>query len=160
MKKKNYDYRRVSKHQSYSVQEIAELFDLHKQTVLRWLKDGLCTIDSHKPYLIYGEELQNFLRTKRVEQRRPCKPDEFYCCRCRKPRKLANNSAELTVLKSQKLRLQGKCQTCSCSVFRMTSPNHLGEISNLMAISCLAERHIVEGLLANVNVHLLEKDKL
>jgi transposase-like protein len=44
--------RLVKLHRNYSVEEIARLFDLHKNTVRHWLKQGLAAIDDRRPRLV------------------------------------------------------------------------------------------------------------
>ena len=87
IKKRSYNSRRVCRDLSYSVQEAGELFGIHKNTILQWLKNGLSKIDGSKPYLIHGSELIAYLNKKREIRKSRCKANEFYCCRCRLPRR-------------------------------------------------------------------------
>ena len=48
-------------HRNYSVEDTARLFNVHKNTVRNWLKDGLEPIDDQRPTLVRGEELRRFL---------------------------------------------------------------------------------------------------
>ena len=48
--------RLVKIHRNYSVEDIARLFDVHKNTVRSWLKQGLAAIDDRRPTLILGRE--------------------------------------------------------------------------------------------------------
>jgi len=50
------NYRRVKTHRSYTVEEIASLLDLHKNSVRTWVKAGLPTCDGQRPMLILGSE--------------------------------------------------------------------------------------------------------
>jgi hypothetical protein len=47
----------------YSVEEVARLFLLHKNTVRTWIKGGLETIDDQRPQLILGRHLSRFRRS-------------------------------------------------------------------------------------------------
>jgi transposase-like protein len=42
-------------HRSYSVEEVARLFNVHKNTVRSWLKLGLEAIDGQRPTVVRGE---------------------------------------------------------------------------------------------------------
>jgi Helix-turn-helix domain len=63
--------RLVKVHRNYSVEEVARLFGLHKNTVRNWLKLGLAAIDDRRPMLILGREL---LRSCTSAGRRPSSP--------------------------------------------------------------------------------------
>jgi len=51
-------------HRSYTVEEIACLFSIHKNTVREWIKKGLPVCDNQKPMLILGAELREFIQAK------------------------------------------------------------------------------------------------
>ena len=52
MGKRHPNHRHVKIHRSYTVEEIAGLFGIHKNTVRRWVKAGLPTSDDKRPMLI------------------------------------------------------------------------------------------------------------
>lgn len=60
-KSRTYNLRLIRRDYSYMIQEIAELFSLHPNAVRRWVKNGLRTIDSHRPQLIHGTDLIEYL---------------------------------------------------------------------------------------------------
>lgn len=57
--------RRVKIHPSYTVDEAARLFGVHKNTVRAWRKSGLQTIDDRRPILVLGRHLAKFLHDRR-----------------------------------------------------------------------------------------------
>ncbi|MCE8525715.1 helix-turn-helix domain-containing protein [Ruegeria pomeroyi] len=83
---KNPDRRRIRIRRTYSVPEVASLLDVHVNTVRRWLRNGLDTIDAQSPILIHGAELRRYLDTRANNRKKKCGPDEMYCLRCRTPR--------------------------------------------------------------------------
>lgn len=101
---------------SYTVQEAAALYNLHKGAVSRWIRDGLPTTDQRKPYLIYGAELAAYLEGKKKRRRWKCGSNEFYCCRCRFPRTARENSVFIEIRNQTKLLIQGLCAVCSTPV--------------------------------------------
>jgi len=66
-------------HRTYSVEEVARLFKLHKNTVRNWLKQGLTPIDDRRPILILGKELSRFLQERRHKAKQVCGPGRIYC---------------------------------------------------------------------------------
>ena len=57
MGKRHPNHRLVKIHRSYTVEEIASLFGIHKNTVRGWVKAGLPTCDNKRPMLILGHDL-------------------------------------------------------------------------------------------------------
>ncbi|HUV68637.1 MAG TPA: helix-turn-helix domain-containing protein [Terracidiphilus sp.] len=87
MRTRRPNYRLVKIHRSYTVEEIARLFDIHKNTVCAWVKAGLPICDDKPPMLILGCELSAYLMARRTKNKRPCQPGEIYCVRCRAPKR-------------------------------------------------------------------------
>ena len=88
------NHRLVKTHRNYTVEEVASLFRVHRNTVREWVKRGLPTCDDRRPMLILGTDLAAFLRARRLKNRRTCPPGEIYCVRCRAPRAPAGSMAE------------------------------------------------------------------
>jgi hypothetical protein len=57
MGKRHPNPRLVKLHRSYAVEQIARLFDVHKNTVRAWVKQGLQPIDGQRPALFHGPVL-------------------------------------------------------------------------------------------------------
>ena len=66
-------------HRSYSVEEIARLFRVHKNTVRAWLRSGLETIDGQRPTVARGTEIRRFLTERRRLAKQVCGPGRIYC---------------------------------------------------------------------------------
>ena len=94
MPKRRANHRLAKIHRSYSVEEIARLYGIHRNTVRQWLKSGLPTTDQKKPLLILGLDLAEFLQMRQARNRRTCGPGQMYCLRCREPKRPADNLAE------------------------------------------------------------------
>ena len=65
MPAKRLDWRRVKINRSYTLDEVARLLDVHKQTVRNWIKAGLEVLSGQKPHLIRGIALKMFLDNRR-----------------------------------------------------------------------------------------------
>ena len=143
-KKRTYNPRRVRIGQSYTVQDIAELYGLHKNAVLRWIKDGLPLNDDHKPYLIHGSALVEYLTKKQVRRKHKCKPDEFFCFKCRAPRKAWGSVADIQIKNESKLSLSGLCAVCNTPVHRAGSIKKMPEYQKIFLIQTMQEARITD----------------
>lgn len=88
-KRKRHPNHRLAKiHRNYTVEEVTDLFGVHRNTVREWVKRGLPIIDTKRPMLILGQELGIFLKAHRTKNKQSCAPGEFYCLRFRAPESL------------------------------------------------------------------------
>lgn len=155
MRKRHPNHRRVKIHRSYTVEEIAELFAIHKNTVRRWVKSGLATSDNKRPMLILGIDLAPFLKARRTKNKRPCKPGEIYCVRCRAPKFPAANMVEYAPVTEKFGNLKAICPGCGAIMNRRVSLARIGQIRGGMDISFpQALGHIGESAKPTVNSDL------
>jgi hypothetical protein len=112
MGKHRLNHRLVKIHRNYSVEEIAKLFGLHKNTVRNWVKDGLVAIDDKRPMLILGHDLEDFIKKRRAKNKQPCKIGELYCFRCKVPKFPAGNVADCLPVTKKVGKLKAICPDC------------------------------------------------
>lgn len=112
MKTRRPNPRLVKIHRSYEVAEIAELFGIHRNTVRQWIKQGLPVADRHRPQLITGSALRDFLQSTRSKNKRPCQPGELYCLRCRAPRQPAGDMVDFQPVTPKVGKLTAICPCC------------------------------------------------
>jgi hypothetical protein len=112
----NYNHNLVKIHRNYSFEELAAVFGVHKNTVVGWVKKGLPCLKERRPFLIMGVDAREFLKAQRVEKKQRCKPNEFYCMRCKTPTKPAENLVDFFPISTAKGRLMGFCSCCECVV--------------------------------------------
>ena len=110
--------RLVKIHRNYSVEDIARLFGIHKNTVRSWLKQGLTAIDDRRPTLILGRELSRFLQERRQRAKQSCGPGRIYCIACRGPKVPAGKMAECTPTSPLAGNLCGICPDCDRLIYR------------------------------------------
>lgn len=111
-KKRKPDFRRIRTTKTYSVSEIGKALGRNQATVRRWLRDGLPTIDDQRPPIVHGADLKAWLVTRWDKGKRPCQPGELYCCKCRRPRKPADNSFSIEPHNDKTVTLKGLCSVC------------------------------------------------
>lgn len=143
-KRRTYNTRLICRGLSYSVQEIAELYGIHSNAVLRWIRDGLPLIDQNRPYLIHGAELEAHLKKKQAGRKHKCKPDEFFCFKCRLPRKAWGDMVDITILNESKLAISGLCAICETPVRRAGSVEKLAEYQKTFSIQTMPAPHITD----------------
>jgi len=132
-------------HRSYSVEEVAGLFGVHKNTVRAWIKAGMPVCDECRPTLILGHHLRSYLQAKRQVTKRKCKPFEMYCLRCRMPRRPAGDMVDFEPLNESTGRLTGICPNCDALMNRYASAASLAKISGYWEVRTpKAQQHINE----------------
>lgn len=119
--KRRFDPRRAKIHHSYTVEEVARLYGVHKQTVRNWMKAGLPFLSERRPHLILGRELRAYLAAQRAKARRPCQAGELYCLRCRVPKRPAGDMLDYIPMSLVSGNFRGICPTCGAFIHRRVS---------------------------------------
>jgi hypothetical protein len=149
---RNHNYRLVKIHRNYSIEEIASLLDVHRNTVRRWLDEGLATIDRRRPLLVKGTVLQAFLRDRRAKNKCPCAPGEFYCLRCRHPKRPIASRVVYEALTFDRGNLLGICPDCGARLNRRVSLARMaGAIGDLHVTYPQVQEHIDESSHPSLN---------
>jgi hypothetical protein len=155
MSKRHPNPRLAKIHRNYTVEEIAILFGVHRNTVREWVKRGLQTIDAQRPMLILGADLIAFLRARRAKNKRTCQPGEIYCFRCRAPKEAAGNMADYQPLTETQGNLIAICAVCETLMYRRVSLAKLEQVRGKLDITMpQAQPHIVESAEPSVNSDL------
>lgn len=155
MRKGHPNHRLVKIHRSYTVEEIAVLFGIHKNTVREWVKAGLATSDDRRPMLILGQDLKAYLQARREKNKQKCRPGEIYCVRCRAPKFPAADIAYYAPVTEKFGNLAAICPDCDSIINRRVSLAMLGQVRGKLDISFpQAMEHIVERTKPTVNSDL------
>ena len=134
-------------HRNYTVEEVALLFSVHKNTVRAWVKEELPTNDDKRPMLILGAELRRFLQSRQCKNKQKCKPFELYCLRCRKPKTPAGKMVDYEPINDRSGRLIGLCPTCDGIINKYFSIANIEQISDKLDITLpKALKHINESI--------------
>ncbi len=135
MRKRHPNPRLAKIHRNYTVEEVAGLFGVHRNTVREWVKRGLPTNDDRRPMLILGRDLVAFLRARRAKNKRTCQPGEIYCLRCRAPRAAAGDMADYQPVTETLGNLVATCALCETIMNRRVSLAKLEQIGGRLDIS-------------------------
>jgi len=154
LKRRTYNTRRIKRDYTYFIAEVAELFGLHRNAVRQWLKSGLLSIDGHRPTLIHGGDLIDFLDARQASRKQKCAPNEFYCCRCRCPRRPLHNRVEIEIRNQRKLNLSAVCDECGAGMNRAGSIKKMEEYRKAFIVQTPMKARISERSHPLVNCHL------
>jgi hypothetical protein len=146
------NYRLVKIHRNYTVEEIACLLSVHKNTVRSWVKTGLATIDRRRPTLVLGSTLSRFLQDRRRRGQKRCASGEIYCVKCRTPMRPAGGMADYLPTTSTSGTLTGICPVCETLIYRRVSWANLDESRGNLEITIPQARlHIGNSRCLSVN---------
>lgn len=148
---RRYNLRRIKATYPYSVPEVARLLCVHKNAVLRWLKQGLSADGPPRLRLIRGEALIRFMSERQQARRRKCKLTEFFCFRCRVQREALPGSAAVVREGPHRLRLTAKCVACATAVNKVQGLQALTKIRAAFDLGQLDQGHLRECADASVD---------
>lgn len=147
-------------HRSYSVEEVSQLFKVHKNTVRNWFGQGLEPIDGHRPTLIRGQELRRFLTERRARSKRTCGAGHIYCLPCRAPKMPAGKIADCIKNGETSGVLQGICPDCNRMIYRRVNPRKLDTVRGDLDVTITQPRSRIEGTTKpNVNCDSIHGDQ-
>lgn len=134
--KKKYNLRKIKNKKSYTSDELAEVLNIHPQTVRDWKRAGLKPIEENTtPHLFIGMDVKDYLRKLIAKQKVKLGEGEFYCFSCRKAVKPVTFEVEhrgITIGKTKEsLMLKGKCPNCSRTVNRFASSETIREVKKV-----------------------------
>jgi len=135
MKRRRPNPRLVKIRRSYTVEEIARLFGIHKNTIRMWIKAGLATIDDRRPSLVHGLTLMAFLSERRRSTKQTCLPGEIYCVRCRSPKAPAANMVDYLEITKTSGNLRGICPDCNSFMHRRVAFGRLRAVTADLDVS-------------------------
>lgn len=121
-----YPLRLIKQDYSYTADEVAEVFGTCSHTVLRWIKGGLKTIPTTRPYLIHSSDLLAFLEARQARRKHPCTPTQFFCCRCRVAREASGESLGVHTALNGMMHLKGNCKACGGKMNKVVKPSEWG----------------------------------
>lgn len=116
--KRRFNPRRAKIHRSYTVEEVARLYGVHKQTVSNWINVGLAALASKRPILIHGSDLREFHDNRRKKQKQKCHPGELFCLKCRAPKRPAGDMLDYLPMSLVSGNFRGICPTCNGLIHR------------------------------------------
>ena len=147
-------------HRSYTVEEVTDLYDVHKRTVRNWTKNGLAVYDGIRPFLILGTDLKRFLINKNKAIKHKCKMSEIYCFKCRTPQNPNLETVNFMQQPNGVGRVFARCSSCDAKVNKYFSWRLLDALKSKFSLenTVSTKTHISEGE-ALPELHLQRKLK-
>jgi hypothetical protein len=127
-------WRSVKKHLNYTINEAARNQGVSKVTVHRWIKSGLTCLKDARPHLILGHEFIAFLKAD-SPTKHPLAADEFFCFRCKDPRKPAFDEVEFRHSKPTSGKLSALCGTCTTVMHKSITTITLNSLKPVLHVS-------------------------
>lgn len=115
----------------YTYEEAADVTGVSERTVRNWSKQGLHVFDVGRPIYIRGDDLLEFLRSRRKKQKITLEPDQFYCVSCRAARQAAGGLIEYRET-AGRMTLTALCEACETVI---SKPFSKSQIPSLQAHS-------------------------
>ncbi len=109
---------RVKLHRSYTVGELADVLEVHKNSVRQWHRSGLVPVDRCKPMLFQGGDVRAFLKKRNADRKIPCPPGTLYCVRCRAARAPALGMIDYVPLTPTSGNVRALCSVCETIMHR------------------------------------------
>lgn len=147
------NWRAISVHRSYTVDEARRALGVSKATVRRWIKAGLPVIPDSWPRLIHGPALIAFCKPD-PSRKAPCPPGQCYCVKCRAPRPAAFSEAEIVLASAGSVNIRALCADCATLMHQRVSWKRLPSVAFILQLRApQALRHLIDQNCPCLNVH-------
>lgn len=125
------DPRKVKKNRSYTVKMVAALFDVHINTVRRWIRDeSLPVLKDGRGMMIHWRDLKDWI-TARNERRKwvAAKPDQMPCLTCKAHKCVKPGTFKIIKSNTLNMTLRGDCAGCGKTIHRFDNAANLDAIN-------------------------------
>lgn len=129
------NWRKVKTHLTYTYDEAARTTGTHKRTVMGWARKGLPVFKAHRPHLIRGRDLRDFLRTGTETRKTPLTLTTFYCLKCRTAREPAGGMVDCKISTSGSAMLQGLCSVCLTAINKRMARDRIPDLRRKLDVT-------------------------
>ncbi|MFK7792607.1 MAG: helix-turn-helix domain-containing protein [Devosiaceae bacterium] len=115
----------------YTIEEAAAVSGVSARTVRAWARDGLRTMNAERPILIRGDDLREYIKSKRASRKIQTSIDTFFCLPCRRERRAAEGLADCTIA-GERATLTALCEACETVVFKPIAKAHISDAARTL----------------------------
>lgn len=141
--RKKFNTKFVRAKQTYSREEIAELFHVNSNTVSVWLKAGLPKIDNQQPHFVFGQDLIDFLKARDGDRKHPCAPCKLFYFKCQQPSKPQGNVVCIKMTRAR-TNVMGFCEKCGTKINKAISPQQINLFQEIFTVREMLEENLLE----------------
>jgi hypothetical protein len=141
MSRRLYPHNRIRYWFAYEIDEICRLYadlKLHPQTVRKWIRNGLRTIDNGKPILIFGQHLIDYLRNHNETNKHKTELDQMFCMSCQDARIIFQKKIYIEQ-RHKVLVVQAACRECKTKMFKNYKLESLATLKKEFKLCGLSE---------------------
>lgn len=127
---KKVHYQKLHDHRIYKSVELTEELDVCNTTLWNYRNKGLPVVNpGESPPIYRGKDVKIFLSDLLKAQKRPLRPEEFWCVRCRRCVLPIPGSIKLKPLGCELLseaimiQITAECEICGSTIFKNTHRN-------------------------------------
>lgn len=125
---------RIKKNLTYSISEVAEELDLSVATIRNWVKQGLPIQKDQRPYLIYGDDLRDFIIQRRKAKSFTLQDGELTCFTCNVGRDPLDGAVIYVPQTAKTGRLSGVCSVCGGKCSRIITNAKIDMFAQILRI--------------------------
>lgn len=159
MKKKHNYKDGLESYRSYKLKYIADIIDVHIQTLRKWIATGGLEAFQHEgDYYIYGAVLKDYLKAKNTSNKIKLTDTQFKCQSCKKHTEPQNNI--ITKIEEQKngnLFIFGIC-ACGYEMRKIWSKNRKGELKTIFLFPQVMTRHDSSNPTNKIHSKIIQKE--
>jgi hypothetical protein len=145
---------------SYTEAEICDLYKLrrlHPQTIRAWAKEGLPVMKSHKPALIFGQHLIDFLKKRNASRKVDMDFGEFFCMSCKIPHIPLGRRVYVSN-EGKTIKARGLCPNTKKTMIKIYKMDDFGEVKK--NFNLVDESGLYDSLTPDLRTHLQAHNEL
>lgn len=131
---------KIKQNLTYTMQEAADALGLSLATIRDWVKKGLSIHKDKRPFLIYGDELRQFIQNSQRAKRYKLTDRQLSCFSCKAPCEPRGMAVILVQQTAKTSRISGICAKCGGRCARIVSNQRIPLFEQILQIHFNGDR--------------------